>query len=417
MSLFLSLFVAEAAQAQNMGRNLPFYLRIYPDLWYNSVDGLRVGVDLRKGQAGDLDNKQYLLDFGFWLATRFPQHPVSYYLHFTEPIGPWSSFNAAASVGVVSEYRTGFMQEGLIFQKRWQPGFAEDNYEKLHIRFAGEKLYTREYELFPELWNDGWTYLADVRFTIRRETGSTLLLLNIGSMVSTPNGTYTSGASGRATIGFSQKWALGSGFHWSYRLFGGFSIKYTPPQYRFFSSLASPREWKTNPFVRSRGTVPPVWMKEGWVEFAGGPGLRGYVYQDIQSLKSGRPDLMRDVISINTEISYPNPVSSLLSKHSFLNSLITFRSYLFGDAGERLPLKGKWVLRQVGGPLYTGVTRRIRADAGPGVALSLTFPDNEGRTRTITFRYDVPLWLSAPLPGHPELSYRNILGLNVIIPL
>ncbi|HKI43970.1 MAG TPA: hypothetical protein VKA08_01440 [Balneolales bacterium] len=407
--LVLLLLFTLTWQAKAQQTNTPYHIRFFPDIWYNSVDAARIGMDVRGGQAGNTALGYHRLSMGVWLATRFPKDPVSYYLRFREPIESWSDYNAGASVGILSEYRTGFTRHGLELSKRWQPGFEEGTYDLLQLGFYAEKLYTTRYELFPQLWNNEWHYLGKIHFSVQRKSGPLSSYLSvktwIGFGINTINFT-------QAVLQFSQMWKLGAGFGLHYRLFGGVSSGNIPVQYKFFYSMASPHDWKTNPFMRSRGTIPPVWMREGWIQYAGGPGLRGYLYQDMYDLKNNKPNLMQNVASVNTEIIYPNPISSLISSNSMVSNFLSFRSYLFADAGEG---RTEQKLLPAGG-IQTSTQNEFRADAGPGLALSITFPDNEGQTKTITFRYDVPLWLSSPMPGTPSFKYRSVFGLNAIIP-
>ncbi len=405
--ILLPLLFTWQVKAQNA--NAPYDVRFFPDIWYNSVDAARIGVDVRGGQAGNTAFGYHRLNLGVWLATRFPKVPLSYYMDFTEPIDSWSDFNAESSIGIVSEYRAGYTQHGLELNKRWQVGFDEDKYDLFHFKVFGEKLYTTNYELFSGLWDTDWHFLADLDFSIRRISQHRSTYLALKTRVS-PGISGKSFAQG--TLEFAQKFTLGSGFQWNYRLFGALSSTDTPVQYQYLYSMSSPHDWKGNPFMRGRGTVPPVWMREGWVQLAGGPAIRGYLSQDIYNLKTNAPHLMRNITSVNTELTYPNPISQLLAKHSFINNFLSFRSYLFADAGGTF--KQKTALNTSNIVVSDG--RDFRGDAGPGFALSITFPDNEGRTKTITFRYDVPLWLSDPMDGSSPFKYRNIFGLNAIIP-
>ena len=405
----LLLLFTLTRQSEAQKTNNPYHINFFPDIWYNSVDAARIGVDVRGGQAGNYALGYHRLTLGVWLATRFPRDPFSYYLKFREPIESWSDYNAGASVGILSEYRTGYTRQGLELSKRWQTGFDEGTYDLLQMGFYSEKLYTGRYELFPQLWDKKWHYLGKIHFSIHRKSGPVSSYLSVKTWAGFGTNTvnFTQGM-----LEFSQMWKLGAGFHLYYRLFGGVSSGSTPVQYKFFYSMASPHNWKANPFMRSRGTIPPTWMREGWIQYAGGPDLRGYLYQDMYDLKMNKPNLMRNVTSLNTEVIYPNPISNFISGNSMISNFVSFKSYLFADAGE-----GHTEQKMLpAGSIQTATQNEFRADAGPGVALSVTFPNNEGQTKTITFRYDVPLWLSKPMPGQPKFKYRNVFGLNAIIP-
>src|SRR5690554_3903930 len=117
--IFLFFFIPGCVFAQS-GR---YNIDLAPDLWYNKVDGIRLGMNIIGEQEGTFLDGAHRLNAGIWLGTNFPDLPVSYYLSFTEPI-PWiSDFGSEGNVQLVSSVRTGFSRHGLYFNKRWQTGF------------------------------------------------------------------------------------------------------------------------------------------------------------------------------------------------------------------------------------------------------------------------------------------------------
>ncbi|HBX64809.1 MAG TPA: hypothetical protein DEG32_01100, partial [Balneolaceae bacterium] len=85
-----------------------YELEFAPDLWYNSVDGIRVGARVLGDMEGTFLDGPHRLDAGVWLGTSFPEMPVSYYATFTEPIPSLSDFGEEFNVQLKSSIRTGY---------------------------------------------------------------------------------------------------------------------------------------------------------------------------------------------------------------------------------------------------------------------------------------------------------------------
>src|SRR5690625_4105812 len=125
-----------------------------PDIWYNDVDGIRLGIILDGQVPGSFGDGPHRLDAGVWLGLWFPDLPVSYYVSFTEPIAAWSEFSSEAAIELVSSIRTGYHNHGIGFSKRWQQGFDDGK----HIEFRNNNSYqgqfARENPPFPGSWLD-----------------------------------------------------------------------------------------------------------------------------------------------------------------------------------------------------------------------------------------------------------------------
>jgi len=373
-----------------------------PDLWYNSVDGVRFGVRLKGEVPGTFGDGPHRLNLGIWGGSKFPNDPVSYYMTFTEPIKSLSNFGSEANVQFKSSIRTGYDDHGISFQKRWQIGFDNANYRNIRFSLSAQKLVNTRYRLFPFLWSRDWLTLATVTFQTNNKNGLGKyryeLMFKTGLPVKTDFFEHFTGS-------FEQSIKIGSGFVFHGRFFTGISSEKVPLQMEFNRSLASPIDWLDNGFSRARGTIPPVWLKEGWLQIAGGPSLRGYTKQDMAEFFAKRKDLNPNFSSLNLEMDYPNPLDKALKKIPVLGDLVSMRSYLFMDSGSALQFSNN--------PLI----EKVEADAGPGFAASISIPDNKGHMRSVVLRYDVPLWLSHPGADNNPFAFRNIVGISTIINL
>src|SRR5690625_1384559 len=80
-SLLLASIPAVAQNNSDGGQS--YDLKFAPDIWFNSTDGIRVGVRMRGKEPGTLKRGPHRLDAGLWLGTFIPKYPVSYYVSFT----------------------------------------------------------------------------------------------------------------------------------------------------------------------------------------------------------------------------------------------------------------------------------------------------------------------------------------------
>ena len=118
--IFFSIVSLDHLQAQ---QKKSYEIIPAPDLWYNDVDGIRVGIRLKGQVPGTFEDGPHRIDAGVWLGTWLPSDPVSYYFNYTQPIESISDFGSEGNVQVTSLFRAGFHRHGAGFTKRWQQGF------------------------------------------------------------------------------------------------------------------------------------------------------------------------------------------------------------------------------------------------------------------------------------------------------
>lgn len=395
----LVLVSPETAKAQGRAGN-QYELDTAPDLWYNSVDGVRVGLRLRGHRAGTFRDGPHRLDAGIWLSTFFPEVPVSYYVSFTEPIPSLSAFNSEGNVRLRSSIRTGYHNHSISFNKRWQPGFEERNYRELTVSLRGEKRFENEYLLYPRAWQDQWLYLAGINFRINNSNfmGRYRITSKTSANIGGPHPAFLQGR-----IAVQQRVPIGTNIVLRARLFGAAASENTAPEYLFNRSLKPYHAWDEMGVTRARGTIPTPWIRAGSIQVAGGASLRGYTNQDIERFNEGNPPLLNSMAALNLELEYPNPVDRMLNAIPFAG-LFNFRTYLFFDSGTALGVSGDE------DPV-------LHSDAGPGFMLSLNIPDYLGKSRGFALRYEIPLWLSHPAAGEEELQFRHLIGIGAVISL
>lgn len=401
--IILSIFFSPSvAQTSNSYELIPA-----PDVWYNDVDGIRIGVRVKGQVPGTFEDGPHRLDAGIWLSTWFPDLPVSYYLSFTEPIPAWSDFGSEASIQAISTVRTGYTIQGIGLNKRWQQGFDERRYRELSLFNTYEKRFEDEYAAFPLLWSDDDKFLTKLTAELQDENDLGRYTLSAFGAVQYNNETYGFGSlTAVQNIPFSDSWGL------KLRGFAGTASQSTAPEYLFSKSTGPAIHTIKNGVTRAKGTIPQPWMESGTFHIAEGANLRGYTNSDIESfvfesctecteqeLLAQQPNLSRSVAAINTELDYPNPINSIFKKVPYAADFIALRSYLFFDAGSTST---------------SNSSGAVVADAGAGFALSMNIPDYLGKSRGFVLRYEIPFWLSDPSDDN-SLEFRSLFGFGAVI--
>lgn len=400
--IFAALFVAvltfhvDKVHAQETS----YELLPAPDAWFNSTDGVRVGGRLRGQQAGTFGDGPHRLNAGLWLGTKIPDHPVSYYLSYTEPIVGLSDYGSEANVRLETSYRTGFQQHGLSFNKRWQNGFNEKNYKELSVGIRAEERFDNEYLLYPQLWQSNWLYIASIGYlsTNTNSLGRHRFSLNLDVNAA---GNYDQFLRGEAS--YQQRVPLSSAFMLTGRIYTGIASNTTAPQYLFSRSLKSAHKWMDGGLTRARGTIPPSWIRTGNIQITGGPNLRGYVSSDINILNNSAAPLITSFSALNLQLKYPNPIGNAIDAIPVVGGLVDLNSYLFYDGGTSIGLTDF-------------EESRLLSDAGLGFTFSINIPDYLGKSRGINIRYDLPLWVSNP-GNQKSFKFRQVIGIGTVIEL
>ena len=387
-----------------------------PDLWYNDVDGIRVGLRMRGQVPGTFDDGPHRLNMGIWLGLWFPKMPVSYFVKYTNPVESWSDFNSEGSYSFLSGFRTGFHRHGLRIDKRWQLGFNEDIYTEAFVYTGAHRHINSEYLAFPLLFQESWVGFlqSGVRKQQVSDFGTSYFQMNVNSGIFDSDQLFLQ-AKGEVRL---SKSIISDKITARARISAGAQSNTIPYEYWVTSSMSSGIEWMDSGFYRAKGTIPQPWMNAGTFQFTGsGPNIRGYTKRDANFLKEGILHGYEFYSALNLELDYPNPIDMLFSKIPVLGDFLRMRSYVFYDA-----IRGSAVVTQ-SPDLPTGNKLDIipvtvegnLADAGAGFALTLNIPDQLGKPRGFVLRYDIPLWLSDPENGDDHLRFRSVVSFGAVI--
>lgn len=399
----LVLFTPQKSEAQDKS----YDLIPSPDIWYNSVDGIKLGIRLRGEVPGTFEDGPHRLDMSVWVGTWLPDIPISYRLSFIEPIFAWSDYGSEASFQIISSINTGYHTHGVGLNKRWQTGFDERRYREVSLFNTFEKRFDHEYVQFPLLWSDQSKVLTTLTTELQNDNTLGWYNLSLSGSLQYLDDLYgTASLTAIQRIQFNDYWGL------RFRGFLGVASSNTAPEYLFSRSSNQAVNWLNSGLTRAKGTIPQRWMESGNVQVAGGANLRGYTSQDVRLFKPAlgediffRPGrslaLYTSIAALNAEFDYLNPIALLFEKIPYVSEFVSFRSYLFFDAGQSLGFDESEV-------------NDLFADAGAGFSLSLNIPDYLGKPRGFVFRYELPLWLSEP--GMEEsFKLRHLFAVGAVI--
>jgi len=363
-----------------------------PDVWYNSVDGVRLGIRFLGEQEGSFKDGPHRLDAGFWLGTNIPENPFSYYIDFTEPINSISDFGSEGSFQIISSIRTGFSTHSLFLNKRWQDGFNELKYLEASLFYTQQKMFDSDYRPYNIQWSNSWKSLIGLNLTTYKESEENIFEANL-SFKQNINPESPSFSVLNAEVW--NLYPLNESFGLGVRLFGGFTSSNTASEFLYTASYAEPNQWLGNGVSRAKGTIPTNWLDNGLAQVSGGGNLRGYIDTKFSDLTITG---YNSIFAINTELEFPNPLSSSLKK-GIIGDFVFLKSYIFADAGTVFN------------------DNPLLADAGLGLQFSINIPDFLGKPRGFAIRYEVPFWISEPDAGDSNFEFRNLIGFGAVVSL
>ncbi len=381
-----------------------YELNFAPDAWYNSVDGVRLGIRMAGNMEGEFRSGPHRMEAGVWLGTALPEDPVSYYFSFTEPIPSITSFANEGNVQLISTVRTGYSYHQISFNKRWQPGFDELKFKELSLGFSQERMIDLVYRPYPQLWQNDWKSMVNLDLWISEkwEKQKFDLQLTLLQNVNEASNYFTVG-----TLEVTEQIFFNDLFKLRLRGFGGYVTDNGAPEYLFGYSFGLPMEWLNSGISRAKGTLKETWLSDGLISFASGPNLRGYTRHDFEILSAGGTPQYNSIASINTEFEFPNFINKKLDG-TIVGDFIELRSYLFGDVGRTFDKEETITLPMGENPIWI-------ADAGVGLQFSINIPDYLGKDRGVAIRYEIPLWLSEPMGTEKHFKFRNLIGIGAVI--
>lgn len=389
------------------------YLR--PDIWYNSVDGVQLGLHSEGSYFGKFNYSATVwgnTTLGHWDNAIYNKDYIPFAFNLSGKMTTnrfWKQsyvYDNISYYGGISTVKLGFEK---IFRK--QDG-RNPKYSKLFFNMKSLYNYDNYYQylLNPEMWGTGLY-----------KSGLNNNTLNMGYF---KNYFYKKG-NGELTFNLRAPF-LGSDYNYSWinmnsinnitiskfeirsRMFAQASNSLSYPlESALMLSGANSEEMLDNKYTRARGMVPTNWLGFGsgtnHFQAGGGLNLRGYSgYYAVEDYKTNGTDSLfmgfysNSGASWNIEIDFDRFIKI---KPKFTKNL-KLDTYLFSDMGVLAFQKTK----------EEYIPGRFRMDAGVGTALTIKFSPYQ--INPLTIRFDMPLFLSAPPTGEEYLQFRYVVGIN-----
>jgi hypothetical protein len=394
---YLIIFVILVIPVDVLGQQTEGYeFTFHPDIWYNDVDGIRLGSLIEGRLSGTTEEGPHRMDAGIWLGTWFPSLPISYSLNYTEPVAALSNYANEFNIQLHSSVIEGYQSHGGGIHKRWQQNQNNHNFWQIGIDYRLEKRFDHEYVIFPQLWSNRWKGLIKPNLVHQHMNRFGIFNLNLHSRLNTVDRFFYT-----ASVTLSQQISLGQ--NWELRL-RGYSETISNDAYNEYRILlgSGPEIGMLNSRIsRSKGSIPVLWVNRGLIHFAGGANMRGYQKSEIHSIVENNPRFYKRAAAMNIELDFPNPVQHTISNMDIISEFLSFRSYFFTDFAAAYGHEDS-------------DENGFYSNLGAGLALSFNIPDYLGKPRGFVVRYESPFWLSDP-DNNEKFHWRHLLGFGATI--
>ena len=395
-----------------------------PDLWWNAVDGFKIGLHM----DGSYMNYMRKLYCTVWFNTRLASvlkyrsfegepwwanaSPIDYTLRYETPL---KMFNKKISWGLGSRFMDGFAKHSLY-----------STYElstRDHFRIEMTTLYrhrdiTNAYLFYPQEWS---SYSQGDKNNTKKNS---YMQIEYDHSYNKPVGNGLITLTVRTPFEYSYSYLQGELVNkksWKKldirsRAFVRFGMgNDIPYESALFLQGGNPEEMMENKFTRSQGIVPLSFGGFSTGDFShihtgGGLNLRGYTgYYAIDENANGKYINYkgRSGASMNIEIEFDKFVRF---RPKVIRDYLHLDTYLFGDAGV---ISRGMLTPSIPTLFPVKQWSKIRGDAGLGVALTIKKFGPFEKINPFTIRFDMPFFISAPPFEQPkEFDFRWVVGVD-----
>ncbi len=385
-----------------------------PDVWYNSYDGLKIGLNM----SGNYMNYKHIFDATVWFNTGIGQN-------YLDANTLKSAKDLYDNVSFRINYRTAtdkFMKGSAVYLtakaldglNAYTVGFDRTDISgknKVYLFFKSmyrKGLNDLPYLLLPNEWvpnqlNNTLNVGLEHAYTYSNGTGN----INIGMRTSAILSDYDYSniklsAINRTRLG---KLVLNT------RVFGQYGTgQKEASESALFLAGANPEELMDNKYTRSQGFFDPAWATIGSTtnifQQGGGLNLRGYAgYLAPQAQSDGTIAFTYKGFTgaaINAELEFSGLVK--LKKQNWFTKTLKLTTYIFSDIGTiNYNKRDDAVLKMA----------NIHADAGLGSTLTIKKFGVLQTINPLTIRFDVPFFLNrTPATDKGFVQFSFVIGIN-----
>lgn len=345
-----------------------------PTVWYNSVDGAKIGYQFDGSYLGVTEKTQVEASLGL------NNLAVNYDAGVTDRL-----------VGINPNLQYHFRSRELEGRGRQEMGIFwdrrsrwSDNLFRMDLSLNRSYQYDSEYIYGPS-WSEGDINTINLNLIKQQEKRFSQVRFRT-SLISSIPGTRYDFTRAEADLTFTLLDIVGNDTR--IRLKGGISDGNVPPERRFFLSSADPYEIWESPLFRSRGTLPDQWKDDGYLFKPGGAGLYGYLEQGLTGTRMVSARLERDLPSIRFPISVPYLSTQI---RRIAPTMYLASGYVW-DKSENIKIND------------------ILSEAGLSFDYSIPYLDLFISENDLTLY--LPLWLSDPALDEDKFKWRWLFSIT-----
>ncbi|MDB5284172.1 MAG: hypothetical protein JWO06_3247, partial [Bacteroidota bacterium] len=396
-------------------RKYRIYMR--PDVWWNAYDGVKLGLSVN----GNLMGVKHNFTFVAWVNTHLAQGGSRYgFDKEVDKKAGWFSYRFDYSNAVDKVIKKGT----IYFHSQWLDGyemykfglskiFPQNFTADINIKaFTRNKEEWRNYLLYPNEWDAMWT-------NGHKFNGSINLSLTYTYARDKFNGFLTAHVrSGILTSAFDYNYfdltsvlrASASKFDFRTRVYGRYGTgTNVPSESSLYFAGGNPEEMMDSKYYRAAGFVPQSWAGQygsdvNHLQFGGGLNMRGYAGYYLAETDKNKVVVPAykgpSGLALNEEIDFNRIVTV---KNAWLKEHFTLNTYLFGDVGS---------IGYINSSNQQQLSS-VRFDAGAGLAFTVKKWGSLQGIKPLTFRFDVPFYLSSTPFGDPNhFKFRWVVGIG-----
>lgn len=404
-----------------------YRLLVRPDLWWNHVDGLKVGLHA----SGDYMRTMHRFDAAVWwntLAGQSNDYLVSEGQGWYDRYMPFNfTFNYTSPISIHhpkhEEQINLRILDGLVYARighNWKPNDqfrAEFYFQSMYRPLS----YDLDYLLYRNEWssnrrrpNNSINVSATRKYKGFRSFGSSTLSIRAPL--------FTGNESDAFNYSYMQLNHLHTmqlaKFELRTRLFGRLGMgTHIPYESSLWLTGANPEEMMDNKYTRSVGFVPNDWRgisryETNHFHMGGGMNLRGYSGYFVADERDGQ--LMvgykgRSGAAINAELDFDNYIRL---QPRFTRNWLHVDAYAFADAGI-IELSRLNNINEYHNSTPTEMWSDFRMDAGIGFAFTIKKFGPFDKAEPLTLRFDMPFFVNRPPYANPQYwDFRYVIGIN-----
>lgn len=391
------------------GQRVPFNRKAYslrwrPDLWYNSIDGVKAGVHF---------NGQFLHRYDVFSAT----------VWYNTNLGRDISGTTKNPLDFNFQYRSAIARNYFVnYQARMLDGLTlgkigvERTYKKGSVEIYFKGMHRKEVTDLGYLLYPG-------QFNVNQRNNH--LNLDFTRMYQYKNGYGEFKEGLRASflsdydysrlylswINHHQLWKLEMHTRVYLHVIEGSNVA---PESQLMVAGANAEDMMENKFIRSRAFVPTAWLGYGnnvnHFHAGGGLNIRGYAgYVLPVDVANTQVQMLsgRSGGSMNAELDFDKLFAFNAGR---LTRYFHMDMYLFGDAGM---IQNKFKTGEYGLTEDKEVSSDLLASAGAGLAFTIKRWGKMDEPKPLTLRFDMPLFLNnTPFADGNYFRYRWVVGIN-----